>query len=370
MGNIISFNGSVSQDDALSISNGLTDVLIDYLLLSGSELAETESEKRIIIFLAEKQQSVIGLGNADFAMTDIPWDTETFESDKEFMLQVTDYAKELSARETTSEELGYHPDKKMLEYALNGFERLIKRMTVSAVDKDNLKEWFSDRDADDPVICGYPKCEKHGIFLSMHGCKFCNDGVPKAKTISDYIRGSEIKSRDIKTDILLSVSIAVLFVSTIFLSNLISIKLSPLEYVYIIFVALLYGMGMVSRDIKHWILKWVISIPFSYLVIQFFWKTDFSLRALNWVLKDYGKESAGGRFAGFIFLCFQFICCFISGIASIVAGKILTDHGRYEKNEKKQVIAGIAVAVLIVIIVLFLEMNFPSAEYVNAMINS
>ena len=54
MGNIISFDGIVSiDDDSLSMSNGLTDVLIDYLLISGSELAESESEKRMIVFLAE-----------------------------------------------------------------------------------------------------------------------------------------------------------------------------------------------------------------------------------------------------------------------------------------------------------------------------
>ena len=45
MGNIISFNHTVKiNDDSLAMSNGLTDVLIDYLLLSGSELAETDSE--------------------------------------------------------------------------------------------------------------------------------------------------------------------------------------------------------------------------------------------------------------------------------------------------------------------------------------
>ena len=42
-----------------------------------------------------------------------------------------------------------------------------------------------------------------------------------------------MKLKDIKTDIVLSVSIAVLFVSTFFLSDMILIKLSPLEFVFI-----------------------------------------------------------------------------------------------------------------------------------------
>lgn len=179
-----------------------------------------------------------------------------------------------------------------------------------------------------------------------------------------------MKPKDIKTDIVLSVSIAVVFVSTMFLSDMISIKLSPLEFVFIVFAAFLYGLGMVSRDIKHWILKWGLSILFSFVVLQYFWKTDFSLRALNWVLKDYGNTSAGGRFAGFILLCFQVICSFISGIAGIAAGKVLVDREKYEDYERKQVIAGIVVTLLIVIVVILLERSFPSAEYVHAMINS
>ncbi len=56
MGNIISFDDKVSVgDDSLSMSNGLTDVFIDYLILSGSQLADSESEKRMVVFLAEKQ---------------------------------------------------------------------------------------------------------------------------------------------------------------------------------------------------------------------------------------------------------------------------------------------------------------------------
>ena len=179
-----------------------------------------------------------------------------------------------------------------------------------------------------------------------------------------------MKPKDIMTDAVLSLSIAVLFVSTIFLSDMISIKLSPLEFVLIVFTAFLYGLGMVSRDIKPWILKWILSIPVSFVVIQYFWKTDFSLRALNWILKDYGNTSAGGRFAGFILICFQVICCFISGIAGIAAGKALVDRDKYEDFERKQVIVGLAVALLIVIITVLLERNFPSAEYVHAMINS
>lgn len=53
MGNTISFNRHVTaDDDSLVMSNGLTDVLLDYLLLSGADLAYTDSEKRMMVFLS------------------------------------------------------------------------------------------------------------------------------------------------------------------------------------------------------------------------------------------------------------------------------------------------------------------------------
>ena len=177
-------------------------------------------------------------------------------------------------------------------------------------------------------------------------------------------------SNTIIIDIVLSISISILFVSSVFITDLISIKLSPFDYVYIILVAVLYGLGMVSRNIRHWGLKWFFSIPISYLILQYFWQTEFSIRALNWVLPGYGKRSAGGNFAGMYLLCIQLIVCAISGIAGISAGKVLVNRDMYDKFEKKQVITGVVIAMIIVTIVLMLENRFPSAEYVKALIYS
>ncbi len=96
-GNIISFDDKVSvDDDSLSMSNGLTDVFIDYLLLSGSQLAESESEKRMIVFLAEKQQKKVGIGNVGFEIIEMPWERVTFETDKTFMMEMIHHARTLS----------------------------------------------------------------------------------------------------------------------------------------------------------------------------------------------------------------------------------------------------------------------------------
>ena len=178
MGNIISFDGTVSvDDDSLSMSNGLTNVFIDYLLISGSQLAESESEKRMIVFLAEKQQAIVGMGTVGFDITEMPWQTDSFEADKDFMLETIDNAWVLSFEQSVWIKLGYEPDKKFLEYALSRFETLIKRMTINDIDENNLKDWCSATEEDDPINCGFPKCSKHGVLLSFCGCKLCNDGV-------------------------------------------------------------------------------------------------------------------------------------------------------------------------------------------------
>lgn len=177
MGNTISFDGTVSvNDDSLSMSNGLTDVFIDYLLFSGSKLAKSESEKRMVVFLAEKQQKIVGMGNVGFDIVEMPWDRKSFETDKAFMLELINHARALSSESSVWEILGYEPGQKYLECALNDFEALIKRMTINNIDENNLAEWLSQAGADDPINNGFPKCLKHGVLLSVFGCKLCNDG--------------------------------------------------------------------------------------------------------------------------------------------------------------------------------------------------
>ncbi|MDE6671158.1 MAG: hypothetical protein K2K16_03080 [Ruminococcus sp.] len=185
MGNRIYFKKVTKDDDSLKMSNILTDVLIDGLLVGGSELAKTESQRRLIVFLAEKQQSVVGLGTVGFDIIEMPWQTETFDTDKEFMLEVIKYI----SQENWWQNIGYIPSPEAIEYVLNGFEILINKMTINDVDEDNLNEWISEADSNDPVYCGYPECPKHRIILSALGCKFCNDEKYAEQVLKKYKGG-------------------------------------------------------------------------------------------------------------------------------------------------------------------------------------
>lgn len=170
MGNHIRFG-----EDSLKMSNGLTAVFIDVMILAGSRLARTVDEKRLIVWLAEKDQSVVGLGTVGFDIREMPWNTERFEENKRFLLNVIEAAE----NRTDWDKLGYHPNEKLLFPELKKFAEMILRLAVKYVFPNALGEWIMDVDSDDPVICGFPKCPKHETLLTCFGCLFCNAEAEK-----------------------------------------------------------------------------------------------------------------------------------------------------------------------------------------------
>lgn len=157
-------------------------------------------------------------------------------------------------------------------------------------------------------------------------------------------------------DICLSFELAVMYITTIFLSEIISYRFSMLGFAYMFFISIVYGFAMMSRSKKEALIKWALSLPFSYLVIQFFWRTQFAIRALNWVFPGYGKQSAGGKFAGFIEVCVLSLLCLITGVAALfVKPKKCDDNGL----DKIQMIICTVVTLGIIVAVLVIEGCLP-----------
>ncbi|MBD5510601.1 MAG: hypothetical protein HDR08_05030 [Lachnospiraceae bacterium] len=170
MSNIISFNGKVtSGDDSLVMSNGGTDVFINILALSGAAIAQTESEKRLMVYLSEKDQTV-GRGCVGFAIIEMPWDKETFEADKSFMIKVINGAR----NKIGWEKLDYSPNEEFVLHYLDTFENLINRMTIDDIREESLENWLAAAEAGDPISCEFPRCKKHNTFLTCFGCQICN----------------------------------------------------------------------------------------------------------------------------------------------------------------------------------------------------
>jgi len=157
------------EDGSLNMTNIGTAKFINVLCLSGGRLAKTESQKRFMVFLAERNQCFMGLGLVGFDVVDMPWAKESFEEDKKFMLDVIDGVKNKLGWET----LDYEPNEEVIFGYMDTFRKLIDRMTVDDIDENYLKDWLATTDPDDPVNCGFPKCEKHDAYISVAGCQVC-----------------------------------------------------------------------------------------------------------------------------------------------------------------------------------------------------
>ena len=176
------------------------------------------------------------------------------------------------------------------------------------------------------------------------------------------IRGlsGKMNRKELLPDIISAMEAAIFFVSTIFIEEIISRKFGlAVSMVYIFFAAALYGMSLISANKKTWLLKWGLSIPFSFIVISYFHLTNYSVRALNWTFPDYGNPSAGSKFAAVILLLISSAMCLICGLISLFIKP--KDHDRFKSV--KFIITSVFAA-LIICVVLILERQFPTYEYI------
>ncbi len=166
--------------------------------------------------------------------------------------------------------------------------------------------------------------------------------------------------KQVITDIVPAAEISILFISAVFIGAVISYKFSfTAAIVYMAVIATLYGFALISRNKKTWLLKWGISVPGAFLVLLYFWTVHYSVRALNWVFPDYGRQSAGGRFADSFLLVVFSAMCLISGMISLFVK--INDYDRFRRI---QFIVTTVSAVATVCIVLILEKQFPSYEFI------
>lgn len=170
MGNKVRLRHSSPVSEWISMSNGLTDVFINVLALSGSQLAESTSEKRLVVWLSERDQ-IIGRGTVGFDIDRMPWNKATFYEDKNFLLHVIQAAE----NQLGWDKLDYTPNVELLLPCLKQFAVLISRLDVKDIQENAAQEWLSRADADNPINCGFPRCKKHDTFLSFLGCQVCNN---------------------------------------------------------------------------------------------------------------------------------------------------------------------------------------------------
>lgn len=142
------------------MSNGLTAVFIATIVIAASSQAVSSTQKRITIWLASRDQAMLGLGTVGFDIAELPWDLATFVEDRGFLAHSVDRASNQFGWEV----LGYTPDAEVLFSKLQQFRRLLEHLKVA----DLSPAQYDDVDE-------FIKCPTHNAYLHRGGCVICND---------------------------------------------------------------------------------------------------------------------------------------------------------------------------------------------------
>jgi hypothetical protein len=151
------------SSDSVTMSDGLTSVVIAVLVLSGSDLAQTDWEKELVVWLAEKDQGIYGLGVVGFDIAEMGWTRDGFEAEKQFVLRMI----EAATANHRWEALDYQPHVEWVLDRLGQFRSLIEHFSVGMIEGE--RKWAGER----PLAS--EKCGKHGVYLHAEGCVICND---------------------------------------------------------------------------------------------------------------------------------------------------------------------------------------------------
>lgn len=165
MSNMLTLDSKILNGESIQMNNGLTDVFINVLVLSGSNIAQTIDQKRLIVWLAEKDQSKVGIGTVGFDICDMPWNVQTFDQDKNFLIKTVLGAKNRLLWEC----LDYRPNEEILFPCLDKFIVLLSQMDKYNVQPQILQEWLAEEGLT------FQKCPKHHAFLTCFGCQICNN---------------------------------------------------------------------------------------------------------------------------------------------------------------------------------------------------
>jgi hypothetical protein len=163
-------------------------------------------------------------------------------------------------------------------------------------------------------------------------------------------------------DAALACSASIIYVSAIFLPDMISVKSTGLSLLYIVVAGLLFSLTMISKDKKTVFIKWLISGFFGFAVWWLFVRCEFAMRALNWMIPEYGNSrSAGGNFAGAVgFLILTALCA-----VGLIINLFLRVKD-YERFRKIQLVICMTVAAAVIAVVFILERQFPSSDLIHS----
>lgn len=157
-----------NNDRHIQMSNGLTSVFINVLSLSGADLATTDVQKNLLIWLAQHDQSIFGIGCVSFDITTMCWEEKNFDEQKLFFLNVTAAALK---KENWHRYEDYTPNEEWAFSRIEQFQQLIENFEIDDIDHQEKVEIYPFH----PGSTMYDRCSTHAVYLYSEGCVICND---------------------------------------------------------------------------------------------------------------------------------------------------------------------------------------------------
>jgi hypothetical protein len=154
------------------MSNGLTSVFLDVLVLSGSDLARTDSEVATVVSLAERDQSIVGLRVVGFDVSALGWTLDGFDEHKQFLLTMVDGA----IAGWRWDVLDYVPSTERVLPCLREFRGLVQGFPASACPHEPLASGWSTLG----LRSDRAMCARHAVYLhnlnddDARCCQLCN----------------------------------------------------------------------------------------------------------------------------------------------------------------------------------------------------
>ncbi len=157
--------GPAKPESSFQVNNGGTAVMLSVLVLAGSALADTPGQVRHVIWLAGRDQGVLGLGLVGFDVCDMPWELDAFEADRAFLRAVVAAAQAGAGWER----LAYAPARDFVGKSLAAFAGLLDALAPADVPWDAMR----------PPRIDWPtaiiRCPRHDVYEHAAGCLLCND---------------------------------------------------------------------------------------------------------------------------------------------------------------------------------------------------
>jgi hypothetical protein len=165
MANLISYDRRADMAP-IQINNSLTALFIVALTLAASDLAASDEEREFAAWFASHDQSIFGPGVVGFDISQMPWHSDRFAADLEFVLSAVRAAHQRHGWDR----LGYTPAPDAISSRLEHFEAMILAFDPADRIDDPDEVWNFGGKPD-----RFELCPRHAVYLHANGCALCND---------------------------------------------------------------------------------------------------------------------------------------------------------------------------------------------------